>query len=125
MMQCIVSRADCLSVTIEIAKVLQSCCDGAPELSIAASTVGDVPEQVEQLHPALYWSVRDHTGGISFPVDDPKRMLTLRFCEMRWTSTTSHRPRFSSKQQPNSCGRGRRVVNNGPVCSTICRQSIA
>jgi len=114
-----------VSVTIEIPTVLQSCCNGARELSITASTAGDVPEQVEQLHPALYRSVHDHTDGISFPVDDPKQMLTLRFCEMRWTSTTSHRLRFISKQQPDRCGWDGRVVNSEHVCSTHCRQSIA
>ena len=53
-----------MSVAVEVPVVLRSCCGGASQLSIAASSIRDVLDQIERLHPLLYRSVCDDSGAV-------------------------------------------------------------
>jgi sulfur-carrier protein len=53
-----------MTITIHIPAVLRSCCKGVSELSVPASSVRGVLEQIEQNHPALYRSICDETGAV-------------------------------------------------------------
>jgi adenylyltransferase/sulfurtransferase len=50
------------TVTIRVPAALRAYCNGASELSLAASTVRAVLEELEQLHPDLHRSICDETG---------------------------------------------------------------
>ncbi|MEO2034284.1 MAG: MoaD/ThiS family protein [Planctomycetaceae bacterium] len=53
-----------MSVAVEVPVVLRSCSGGASQLSIAASSIRDVLDQIERLHPLLYRSVCDDSGAV-------------------------------------------------------------
>jgi molybdopterin converting factor small subunit len=53
-----------MPIAIHIPTALRTCCDGASELLVPASTVRAALEQLEQSHPSLYRSVCDETGAV-------------------------------------------------------------
>jgi molybdopterin converting factor small subunit len=53
-----------MTITIFVPAVLRRCCDGASELSLSASNLRAVLEQIERSHPALYRSICDDTGAV-------------------------------------------------------------
>ncbi len=53
-----------MHVTVKLPAPLRSCCEGAAALSLSASTVGEVLEQLENKFPALYRSICDETGAV-------------------------------------------------------------
>lgn len=53
-----------MTITIQVPSVLRSCCNGAAELSLSATTVRAALEQVEQRFPELYRSICDETGSV-------------------------------------------------------------
>lgn len=53
-----------MTISIYIPTALRTCCNGASELSLSASTVRAALEQLEQNHPALYRGVCDETGAV-------------------------------------------------------------
>jgi molybdopterin converting factor small subunit len=53
-----------MSVTILVPAALRSCCKGASELSLSASSVRAVLEHLERSEPSLYRSVCDETGKV-------------------------------------------------------------
>lgn len=53
-----------MTVTIHVPGVLRPSCEGASELSVEASNVRAVLEQIERRHPALYRSICDETGAV-------------------------------------------------------------
>ena len=53
-----------MSISIQIPSVLRLNCGGASELCLSAPTVRAALEQLEQRHPALYYSVCEETGAV-------------------------------------------------------------
>jgi len=53
-----------MSVIVRIPPPLRERCDGAAELTMAASTVAGALELIERSHPALYRGVCDETGKV-------------------------------------------------------------
>ena len=53
-----------MTIRIQLPAVLRSCCQGHRELSLSASSVRAVLEQIERNHPALYRSICDETGRV-------------------------------------------------------------
>jgi len=53
-----------MTITIHIPGVLRTCCGGATELSLSASSVRVALEQIERSYPALYRSICDETGTV-------------------------------------------------------------
>jgi molybdopterin converting factor small subunit len=53
-----------MTITIFIPSVLRNRCGGASELSLPASSLRGVIEQIERSHPALYRSICDETGAV-------------------------------------------------------------
>lgn len=58
------SRCSPPDVIVLIAGPLRPCCAGAAELRIAASTVREALEVLEERYPALYRSLCDDSGGV-------------------------------------------------------------
>jgi sulfur-carrier protein len=52
------------TITIQFPAALRAYSDGARELSLSASCVRDVLEQLERSHPALHRSICDETGKV-------------------------------------------------------------
>ena len=52
------------TITIRVPEVLRSCCEGASRLSLTASSVRAVLEELERRHPRLYRSISDETGAV-------------------------------------------------------------
>jgi molybdopterin converting factor small subunit len=53
-----------MTITIHVPVVLRQYCNGALELSLAASSLRDALGQIERRHPALYRCVCDETGVV-------------------------------------------------------------
>ncbi len=53
-----------VTVTVHIPGPLRDCCAGASELSLPATSVRAVLEELEQRHPALHRRVCDETGAV-------------------------------------------------------------
>ena len=53
-----------MAVTIQVPGVLRTCCEGASELSVPASSLRAALEEIERRHPALYRSICDETGSV-------------------------------------------------------------
>ncbi len=53
-----------MTITIHLPGVLRSYCEGASELSLAASSIRAALEQIERSYPALYRSICDETGAV-------------------------------------------------------------
>jgi molybdopterin converting factor small subunit len=53
-----------MTITVFVPGVLRSCCAGAHELTLSASSVRAALEQLERSHPPLYRSVCDETGAV-------------------------------------------------------------
>ena len=53
-----------MTITIQVPGILRSCCAGARELSLSASSVRAALVQLERSHPPLYRSVCDETGAV-------------------------------------------------------------
>ena len=53
-----------MTVTIHVPGALRDCCEGASELSLSASTVRAVLEQIEQRYPSLHRGICDETGAV-------------------------------------------------------------
>jgi len=53
-----------MAVTIFVPGVLRSYCQGAAELSLAASSVRAALEEIERSYPALYSRICDETGAV-------------------------------------------------------------
>jgi molybdopterin synthase sulfur carrier subunit len=53
-----------MTITIHIPAVLRGYCQGAPKLSLRASSIRAALEQIERSHPALYRNVCDETGAV-------------------------------------------------------------
>ena len=52
------------TVTIFVPGLLRHCCEGTPELTMAAMSVRAAFEQLERRYPLLYRSVCDETGAV-------------------------------------------------------------
>lgn len=52
------------SVALQVPGSLRDYCDGASELTLSASSVRAVLEQVERDHPLLYRNICDETGAV-------------------------------------------------------------
>lgn len=52
------------TVTVWIPTPLRDCCEGAPELSLPAASMGNLLEEIERRYPSLYRSVCDETGTV-------------------------------------------------------------
>ena len=52
------------TVTIFVPGLLRHCCEGTPELTMAAMSVRAAFEQLERRYPSLYRSVCDETGAV-------------------------------------------------------------
>lgn len=53
-----------MTITVRVPTALRDCCESAPELSLAATSVRDALEHLERTHPSLYRSVCDETGAV-------------------------------------------------------------
>lgn len=53
-----------MNVTIHVPAVLRDACGGSASLSLSASTVRALLEELERSHPALYTRVCDETGSV-------------------------------------------------------------
>ena len=53
-----------MAVTIHIPGLLRAYCDGAPELSLSAASVGAALDELERRHPSLYRNICDETGSV-------------------------------------------------------------
>ncbi len=52
------------TVTIQVPSPLRSCCGGAAELALPASSLRAVLEELERRHPSLHRSICDETGKV-------------------------------------------------------------
>ncbi len=75
-----------MAITVRVPTILRSCCNGASELSLAASSVQVALQQIERDHPKLYDSICNETGALrehvnlfinSSLVSDKKRLDTM------------------------------------------------
>jgi sulfur-carrier protein len=53
-----------LTIAIQVPAVLRSCCEGASELMLSATSVRGALEEIERSHPSLYRSICDETGRV-------------------------------------------------------------
>ena len=51
-------------ITIHVPAPLRDCCAGASELSLSATSLRALLEELEQRYPALYRSICDETGTV-------------------------------------------------------------
>jgi MoaD family protein len=56
--------ARAMTITIRVPATLRDCCKGASKLSLSASSVRVVLEELERLYPSLYRSICDETGAV-------------------------------------------------------------
>jgi sulfur-carrier protein len=68
------------TIKVHIPGALRDCCGGASELTVSATTVQSVLDQLERRHPALYRSVCDETGAIRRHVNVFVNDLHMRDC---------------------------------------------
>jgi molybdopterin converting factor small subunit len=52
------------NITIHVPRALRSCCKGASELLLSASSVRAVLDELEKRHPSLYGGICDETGAV-------------------------------------------------------------
>jgi molybdopterin converting factor small subunit len=52
------------TITLQIPGPLRNCCAGAAELTLSASSVRGVLEEIERRYPALYRGICDETGAV-------------------------------------------------------------
>lgn len=53
-----------MSTTFRIPRLLQTCCQGQPEIRLQGSTVHELLDHLKQLHPSLYQCICDETGAV-------------------------------------------------------------
>jgi MoaD family protein len=53
-----------MTITLFVPGVLRDCCEGAPELSLSASSVRVAFDQLAERYPALHRSICDETGAV-------------------------------------------------------------
>jgi molybdopterin converting factor small subunit len=53
-----------MTITVWIPSPLRPYCDGAPELTLSATSVGAALARLEIEHPALYRNICDETGAV-------------------------------------------------------------
>lgn len=52
------------TITVSVPTPLRGCCAGASELTLSATSLRAVLEELERRHPALYRSICDETGAV-------------------------------------------------------------
>ena len=52
------------TITVHVPGPLRDCCAGASEISLSATTLRGVLEELERRHPALHRGVCDETGAV-------------------------------------------------------------
>ena len=56
--------ASATAITVSVPTPLRKCCDGASELSLTATSLRAVLDELERRHPELHRSVCDETGAV-------------------------------------------------------------
>ena len=69
------------AVTVHVPSMLRDCCGGASELSLPASSVRAVLEEIERRHPALHGRICDETGAVRRHVNVFVNVLHIRDLE--------------------------------------------
>ena len=68
------------TITVHIPTPLRSCCAGTPTLTLSATTLRGVLDELEHRHPVLHRSICDETGAVRRHINLFVNSLHMRDC---------------------------------------------